>query len=328
MNSRVKDKTVTKTSAPVVQMLSIDENQAGQRIDNFLLARLKGVPKSRIYRIIRKGEVRVNKKRVKPEYKLQEADVVRVPPVRIAARNTFVPPSEQLQELIKCSLIYEDESLMVINKPSGIAVHAGTGVKIGLIEALRYMYREEPDLELVHRLDKGTSGCIMVAKTTKALRSLNNSLKQGLMRKVYHAIVLGNWPEQVSIVDQPLLKHQPRSGERFVEVSSQGKSARTHFRLLQGYSQYSLIEARPETGRTHQIRVHAQFVGHPLSGDDKYCSEKRSNQLLAQRGIHRLCLHAAELSLPHPENNQSLCLSAPYDKQFEKALNILNNSEI
>ena len=306
-----------------VQFVDIDENQAGQRIDNFLLAKLKGVPKSRIYRIVRKGEVRVNKKRVKPEYKLQLNDRVRVPPVRVSSPKEIVPPSQQLQDLLAESILYQDESLLVINKPSGLPVHAGTGVKIGLIESLRYMYPEEAGLELVHRLDKGTSGCVMVAKNTKTLRVLNDALKHRRVNKVYHALVFGAWPKSVTEVAAPLYKHQPRSGERRVEVSDEGKSALTHFRCLKKFSDFSLVEAKPVTGRTHQIRVHAQSVGHSISGDDKY-SDEAANKTLRSQGLGRLCLHAAQLSLEHPLTGESLEVFAPYDSDFEKALSIVS----
>jgi 23S rRNA pseudouridine955/2504/2580 synthase len=308
---------------PGVQVLSIDDNQAGQRIDNFLLARLKGVPKSRIYRIIRKGEVRVNSKRVKPEYKLQVLDAVRVPPVRVAASKDPVKPSKQLESLIEASVIYEDEYMLILNKPSGLPVHAGTGVKIGLIDALRYIYPEETQLELVHRLDKGTSGCIMVAKGRKVLRELNEALKQGKINKTYHAVVFGQWPQSIEEVDASLYKHQPRSGERFVEVSERGKSALTRFKLLQKFEQFSLIEASPVTGRTHQIRVHAQHAGHAISGDDKYSSNE-INSILKSQGFGRLCLHAVELSLQHPVSKAQLKVSAPYDEQLTKLMAFLS----
>jgi 23S rRNA pseudouridine955/2504/2580 synthase len=312
-------------ASPAVHFLSIDENQAGQRIDNFLLARLKGVPKSRIYRIIRKGEVRVNKKKVKPEYKLQTSDLVRVPPVRVAESKALVPPSKQLEDLIKGSILYEDEDLLILNKPSGLPVHAGTGVKIGLIEALRYIFSSEPSLELAHRLDKGTSGCIMVAKHSKALRALNLALKQGEVSKTYHAVVFGQWPKTVTEVSAPLYKNQPRSGERFVEVSQEGKAALTRFSILQEFKEFTLIEAKPVTGRTHQIRVHAQYVGHSISGDEKY-SEASLNSTLKSKGLGRLCLHAAQLRLQHPMTNKALEVRAPYDEQLEKVMSFLLRS--
>lgn len=309
---------------PSVQFLIIDEHQAGQRIDNFLLARLKGVPKSRIYRIIRKGEVRVNKKRIKPEYKIQANDAVRVPPVRIAPSKTLSQPSDQLQQVLKSSILYEDEDLLVINKPSGLPVHAGTGVKIGLIEALRYIFPTNPPLELAHRIDKGTSGCVLIAKHPKALRVLNKGFKEGLINKTYHALVCKRWPESITSVDVPLHKNQPRSGERFVEVSEQGKSALTKFRVLKHFKQFSLVEAKPATGRTHQIRVHAQYVGHPISGDDKY-SKPELNNILKVQGYSRLCLHAAELGLKHPISGTELSITAPYDKQFQQITQLLSS---
>ncbi|MDT8397930.1 MAG: RluA family pseudouridine synthase [Pseudomonadales bacterium] len=317
---------MSKETSPVgVSFMLVDINQVGQRLDNFLMSRLKGVPKSRIYRIIRKGEIRVNKKRVKPEHRLQQGDSVRIPPIRMAAANEVTAPSAQLLALVGASILYQDESLLILNKPSGLPVHAGTGVKTGLIEVLRYLYPENPDLELVHRLDKGTSGCIMVAKSGMALRFLNQELKAARISKVYHALVHGHWPRHISEVNAALYKNLPRSGERFVEVSDFGKSALTRFRILEELPDFTLMEARPVTGRTHQIRVHAQLIGHPILGDEKY-GDPAVNARLKKQGISRLCLHAAELRLKHPLSGDNIEVRAPYDLQLENALAIAGSA--
>lgn len=305
-----------------VRMLEVNENQAGQRIDNLLISLLKGVPKSRIYRLIRKGEVRVNKKRVKPEHKLEHKDLVRVPPVRVASREEAPPAGQGLLALIKTSVLYEDPELLVINKASGIAVHGGTGVKIGLIDALRQLYPKQQYLELIHRLDKGTSGCIMLAKSARTLRALSADLKTGRVKKTYHALAQGNWPDNLSQVSASLRRNTPRGGERTVSVSEDGKVALTRFKVLKRFKSCTLVEARPETGRTHQIRVHAQLSGCPILGDDKY-GEPAFNRHLKKLGIKRLCLHARQLEFTLPGKAQPIRVSAPYDEQFESAISIM-----
>lgn len=303
----------------------VSQEQEGQRLDNFLLSRLKGVPKSRIYRIIRKGEVRVNKKREKPEYKLKTGDIVRIPPVRVAAPKEQIPPSAALQELLSESVLYQDEHILVLNKPAGLAVHAGTGVKTGLIEALRHMYPELASLELVHRLDKGTSGCLLLAKNSKSLKLLSAQFKAGETKKIYHALVQGKWSPQQTEIDAPLLRQQEKNGERFVVVSPEGKSARTLFSALEEFHHATLVEASPLTGRTHQIRVHASFANCPIIGDEKY-SEDAARQAFARQGIKRLCLHAASLTFVHPETSQSMTLTAPPERQFDAALKVLRQA--
>jgi 23S rRNA pseudouridine955/2504/2580 synthase len=307
------------TSAPAVTYQEVGENQAGQRLDNYLLTRLKGVPKSRIYRIIRKGEVRINKKRVKPEYKLKSGDLVRIPPVRVAATKTLQPPSDALQTLLKKAVLFEDDVMLVINKPSGLAVHGGTGVKTALIEALRHMYPDLDGLELVHRLDKGTSGCLVVTKNSKALKTLAQQFKSSEISKIYHAVVEGNWPEQLKEINAALRRQEEKNGERYVEVTKDGKAALTRFNIIEVLPNTTLIEARPVTGRTHQIRVHAQLAGHPIIGDDKYSSTK-TRRAFAKAGVKRLCLHAAAIQLIHPNTGEQLTFNAPYDNQFEQAL--------
>ena len=312
---------IENISALKVQNLEVDENSCGQRLDNFLMPRLKGVPKTRIYRIIRKGEVRVNGKRKKPDYKLQLADSVRIPPIRVS-RNEKPLSNPGLDKLVMESILYQDESLIVINKPSGLSVHAGTGVKISLIDILRGVFQDEY-LELVHRLDKGTSGCLLLARNASVLKHLQNDFRSRSIAKRYHALVHGVWPELIKEVNTGLQKSPELGGERKVNVAATGKNSVTHFSILKHYRLHTLVLAEPLTGRTHQIRVHAQFAGYPVCGDDKYSNKIQLKQL-STSGITRLCLHAAELELRHPRDGQILKLAAPYDDKFRSALQIVS----
>jgi len=246
--------TDTQASSVSVKFVDITEDQAGQRIDNFLLAKLKGVPKSRIYRILRKGEVRVNSSRVKPEYKLQGGDKVRIPPVRVAEREAPAGPGPKLQRLLERNVIYEDSVLLVINKPAGLAVHGGSGVSLGLIEALRATRPSHSFLELVHRLDRETSGCLIIAKKRSALRYLQDEMRARRVVKVYQALSTGRWPRGMKRIDMPLLKSELKSGERVVRVNPEGKASVTHFSVLQRFDKATFMEVTLETGRTHQIR--------------------------------------------------------------------------
>jgi 23S rRNA pseudouridine955/2504/2580 synthase len=289
----------TGDKKPEVSFLEVSDAHAGQRIDNFLLRHLKGVPKSRIYRILRKGEVRVNKSRVKAEYRLCDGDVIRIPPVRMSDAKPAESVSTSLNRLLSNSILYEDERLLIINKPSGLAVHGGSGISQGLIEALRVMRPEARFLELVHRLDRDTSGCVMIAKKRSMLRFLHEQLRSGKIDKRYLALVSGRWPNKRRVVNEPLLKNSLQSGERMVNVSSEGKKSITEFSVVERYAQATLVEAKPITGRTHQIRVHAQYAGHPLLGDDKYGNQAACREF-KRRGLKRLFLHAASLKVPMP----------------------------
>lgn len=309
-------------SVPSVRKLEVDENSVGQRLDNFLMSRLKGVPKTRIYRIIRKGEVRANGKRVKPDYKLLLADIIRIPPIRVSTPE-IRSPSPDLRKLIKDSILYSDESLLVVNKPSGLSVHAGTGVNISLIDVMRDIYKDEY-IELVHRIDKGTSGCLLLARSSAALKQLQAGFKARRVIKSYHALVHGRWPQHLEEINVALQKSAEAGGERSVSVSEQGQQAITHFSLLKHYKQHSLILAKPKTGRTHQIRVHAQFAGFPLCGDEKYSSSEQRKQL-SSLGLSRLCLHAYSIEFTHPVSRQAIKVVAPYDEKFELALKTLNS---
>lgn len=308
-----------------VRLLEVDPELAGQRLDNFLASRMKGVPKSRIYNLIRKGEVRVNKGRSKPDYKLASGDWVRIPPVRMSAEPDVPMVGQALTDRLEKSILLETEGLLVVNKPPGLAVHGGSGVSLGLIEALRQIRPEIKFLELVHRLDKDTSGCIMVAKKRSVLKHLQEALRDKSagaangVRKVYHALVLGEWPSSIKRINAPLLKLETGNGERIVKVNGDGKPSVTEFVILKCYEGYTLVEARPITGRTHQIRVHAQHLGHSLAGDEKYGSDE-ANKVLRGLGVKRLFLHAAELEFTLPGETESRRVTAPLPMDLAQPL--------
>jgi 23S rRNA pseudouridine955/2504/2580 synthase len=308
-----------------VSFVSVDDDQAGQRLDNFLMARLKGVPKSRIYNIIRKGEVRVNKGRSKPDYKIVQGDEIRIPPVRMSEKDPVTKPSNTMTTLLESSILFENEGLLVINKPPGLAVHGGSGISLGLIETLRQMRPDARYLELIHRLDRDTSGCIMIAKKRSMLRHLQAALREkntSGITKVYQALVIGHWPKTCRRVDAPLLKVEVADDERVVRVHADGKPSLTEFKLLQDYSNCSLIEARPITGRTHQIRVHAKHMGHSLVGDEKYGDDEFNKEMKA-KGVKRLFLHAAELGFYLPEAKEKTIVKAPLAADLTAVLNKL-----
>lgn len=312
-----------------VQFFEVEPDYQGQRVDNFLLARLKGVPKSRIYRLLRKGEVRVNKGRVKPEYKLAAGDSVRVPPIRLAQAGDSVPLGAELAGRLADAILYEDKGFLALDKPAGLAVHGGSGVQLGLIEALRQLRPDCRYLELVHRLDRETSGVILIAKKRSALKALqdqfrdkSNNMSLAGVRKTYLALVDGHWPAVRTEVDAPLLRTELPNGDRLVKVSEQGRPAKTLFKVLQLLQGASLVEASPVTGRTHQIRVHARLAGCPLLGDEKYGSD-RVNDKLKAKGLRRLCLHAARLSFDHPESGAPMTLEAPLPEDMAQLLEAL-----
>ncbi|GAB59944.1 23S rRNA pseudouridine(955/2504/2580) synthase RluC [Rheinheimera nanhaiensis] len=306
-----------------VQIVEIEPDFIGQRIDNFLLARLKGVPKSVIYRVLRKGEVRVNKKRIKPEYKLQQGDVVRIPPITVATQAEPVSVKLSLVKNLEQHILFEDNDLIVLNKPSGMAVHGGSGLQFGVIEALRALRPLAKHLELVHRLDRDTSGCLLIAKKRSVLTHLHEQLRNKTVEKKYWALVAGDWDNKVRKVTEPLKKNTLQSGERVVRVDEQdGKPSETRFRILQRYQQGTLVEAFPVTGRTHQIRVHTACKGHPIACDDKYGDNVFTAQM-QQLGLNRLFLHAKTLSFMHPMSETTLRIEAPLDEALEQALSKL-----
>ncbi|HAS02793.1 23S rRNA pseudouridine(955/2504/2580) synthase RluC [Pasteurella multocida] len=323
MNQKKDEKVINQT----VKMLTISEDEAGQRIDNYLLAKLKGVPKSLIYRILRKGEVRVNKGRIKPEYKLQANDIVRVPPVRVSEKE-HAPISTKLNKVsqLEKQILFEDECLLVLNKPSGIAVHGGSGLNFGVIEALRTLRPDARFLELVHRLDRDTSGILLVAKKRSALRSLHEQLREKTVQKDYLALVRGQWQSHCKVVKAPLLKNELSSGERIVRVSEQGKPSETRFSIEERYEYATLVKASPVTGRTHQIRVHTQYAGHPIALDDKY-GDKHFDEQMTQLGLTRLFLHAFSIRFEHPKTGETLRINAPLDPEMKKILGALREQK-
>ena len=307
-----------------VRFVTVDEESAGQRIDNFLLRVLKGVPKTRIYRIVRKGEVRVNKKRVNASYRLECGDVVRVPPVKVASRSAPPRPAGTVLTQLEQAVLYEDEQLLIINKPSGLAVHGGSGLSYGVIEALRQLRPQQRTLELVHRLDRDTSGCLVIAKRRSMLRHLHNQLQRKTgVEKLYQALVVGKWPARKQLVNAPLLKNVLRSGERMVHVHAEGKKCRTEFAVLARFPGMTLIQASPITGRTHQIRVHCLHAGHPIVGDEKYGVGAQQQQLKAS-GVRRLFLHAASIQFELPDG-QRLKVEAPLPDDLLAVLSSMNS---
>jgi len=289
--------------AAAVTWVEVGEESAEQRIDNFLLRRLKGVPKSHVYRVLRSGEVRVNSGRVGPDYRLKPGDRVRVPPVRTSQKPPAAKPAE-------FPIVHEDAALLVLDKPAGVAVHGGSGVSFGVIEALRAARPQAKLLELAHRLDRDTSGLLILAKKRGALVELHRMLREGEVDKHYMAIVKGTPSKAVFDIDHALHKHVTASGERRVSVQEGGKAARTKVELVKSGKEFSLLKVRLLTGRTHQIRVHLAHAGHPILGDDKY-GDFALNRELAKRGVRRLLLHAARLAFAHPVDRQRLRLEAP-----------------
>jgi 23S rRNA pseudouridine955/2504/2580 synthase len=308
-----------KGALPKVQLVEISEENCDQRLDNFLITRLKGVPKSRIYRIVRKGEVRVNKGRVDVKYRLAAGDIVRIPPVRVAekAEETFV--GQSLKDALQKNILYEDEAFLVLNKPAGFAVHGGSGINSGIIEGLRQIRPEAHFLELVHRLDRDTSGCLLVAKKRSALRKLHELFRDDHVHKTYIALLAGQWARKKLVVTAPLLKNVSKGGERMVVISQAGKEAETLFRRLKLFRDSTLVEASPKTGRTHQIRVHAASLGHPIVGDDRYGIDE-VNRGFKARGYKRMFLHAEKLKFQHPVTGEPLTILAPLPQQLEELL--------
>jgi 23S rRNA pseudouridine955/2504/2580 synthase len=285
--------------------VEVGEESAAQRIDNFLLRHLKGVPKSHVYRVLRSGEVRVNSARVKPDYRLRAGDRVRVPPVRLAAS-----PARAAPRPLELPVVYEDAALLVVDKPSGLAVHGGSGISYGVIEALRAAHPGARLLELAHRLDRDTSGLLVVARKRAALVELHRMLREGEVEKVYVALVQGRWRDGARELRERLHKYVTAGGERRVAVHAGGREAVTRVRPIAATDDYSLLELRLLTGRTHQIRVHLAHAGHPVLGDDKY-GDFELNRALARQGVKRLQLHARRLAFAHPLTRAKLTLESP-----------------
>ena len=314
MNKLSKDSTLRQP---------IGEEAAGQRIDNYLMRWLKGVPKSHVYRILRSGEVRVNSRRIGPDYRLQAGDLLRIPPVRVADKPVIRGlPKGGFQPAI----LFEDEALLVIDKPSGLAVHGGSGVSFGVIEALRQARPDSRFLELVHRIDRETSGVLMLAKKRAALVELHRQLQAGEVEKRYRALVKGLWTERKRVVDLPLEKRVRASGDRRVNVGAEGDQAVTIFRLERRVGPYSLLDAELKTGRTHQIRVHLAHLGFPILGDDKY-GDFTLNKALAKQGLKRMFLHSWRIAVRHPLNREKVVFEAPLPEELRAFIEITGKAK-
>jgi len=301
---------------------TVTEDEAGQRIDNFLMRHFKTVPRSRVYRLLRKGEVRVNRKRVDAEYRIQAGDEVRLPPVRIEADAEPGRPSSSLLELIERAVIFQDRHLLVIDKPAGVAVHGGSGMSFGIIEALRAS-RPRETLELVHRLDRDTSGCLAIARDRSTLTALHALIRNGGMHKTYLALVSGSWQLGTKRIDAPLATDNRQHGERHVRVAPAGKDSVSVFKPVQFFgSLATLMEVDIPTGRTHQIRVHASFAGHPLLGDDKY-GDRARNADLKSHGLKRTFLHAQSLAFEWPGSGVPFHVSAPLPEELVAVLDAI-----
>jgi 23S rRNA pseudouridine955/2504/2580 synthase len=304
-----------------VRHRDIDAERAGQRLDNYLLGELKGVPRSHVYRLIRSGQVRVNSGRTSPSYRLQAGDRVRVPPVGVRPPTELVATADRLDWLAE-RIIYEDTKVLVLDKPAGLAVHGGSNVSLGCIEALRLLRPESKDLELAHRLDRGTSGCLLLAKRRSALRVLHELLREGQIDKRYLTLVQGQWPDSTRKVEAPLVTRRV-GGEARVKVDEAGKEARSSFRVLDRLGKTaSLLEVSIDTGRTHQIRVHAAHAGHPVAGDERY-GDKDFNEHLKAFGLQRIFLHAHSLSFDWPDTGEPFNASAPLPDELKSVLTAL-----
>jgi len=304
----------SKPPGPSAYTIEIEPDHAGQRLDNFLLRALKGVPRTHVYRLIRSGQVRVNSGRVRASYRLKAGDTVRVPPVTQRARPK-PEVAEQGLRWLEQRVLYEDNKIIVLDKPAGMAVHSGSGVSLGCIEALRCLRPKSPDMDLVHRLDRGTSGCLLIAKRRSALRSLHALLRDGGMEKRYLALLEGAWPHGTYAVTQPLAKRHSSDGT-FVRVAADGKRAQSEFRVVEFYGKAAtLVEIRIPTGRTHQIRVHAAYMGHAIAGDTRYGNAEFNERMLTL-GLKRMFLHAHALEFTWPDSDEAFVVSAPLPNEL------------
>ena len=304
---------MTTHDAP--RFVTVDEFSVGQRLDNYLIKLLKGVPKSRIYRIIRKGEVRVNKGRKKADYKLKAEDLIRIPPIRTSTEKE-IKPSQSLLKLLENAVLYEDKGMLIINKIHGMSVHGGSGISVGIIEALKSQYKEP--IELVHRLDRATSGCLILAKKRSVLKSLHSQLVNHQLEKRYTALVKDAWSKKKHTIDAPIYQNS-----RYSVIDSKGKDSLSHFHPIKNFElgdfNASLVEVSIETGRTHQIRVHAKFAGHPVAQDDKY-GDGDFDQFMKKKGLNRLFLHAKTLTFTNPLTNEIQKVNAPLPDDLETFL--------
>ncbi len=326
MNREVAAPERAQSAKSAVTLRSVTADEAGQRIDNFLMRHFKSVPRSRVYRLLRKGEVRVNRKRVDAQYRIQEGDELRLPPVRIDAVDEtgrgLRQPSSSLVELIERAVIYQDKHLLVIDKPAGVAVHGGSGMSFGIIEALRAS-RPRETLELVHRLDRDTSGCLLVARDRGTLTSLHALIRNGGMHKTYLGLVAGSWQLGSKRIDAPLATDNRQHGERHVRVAAAGKDSVSIFKPVQFFGALAtLMEIDIPTGRTHQIRVHASFAGHPLLGDDKYGDRDRNTEL-KRHGLRRTFLHAQSVAFEWPDSGVPFHASVPLPGELSAVLDAI-----
>lgn len=310
-----------------VAYMTVGPEESGQRLDNFLMSRLRGVPRTRVYRMVRRGEVRVNKGRVPVSYRLNDGDVIRIPPVRMAERGPAAAPAAGTRQDLEDRVLYEDDRLLVLDKPAGMAVHGGSGLSYGVIEALRSCRPEAPYLELVHRLDKETSGCLLVAKRRSYLRSLHALLRGGSVEKRYLALVRGQWHLGTRTLEDRLRTHHREGGERRVKLDEGGKAAASRFAPVQIFRAASLVEVELHTGRTHQIRVQAAGVGHPLAGDHKY-GEADFNRRMAALGLGRMFLHAHSLAYEDPSSGEWRYFSSPMPEDLKRVLDALESGRV
>lgn len=306
-----------------VRRVEVEADRAGQRLDNFLLGLLKGAPRSLVYRLVRSGQVRINGGRAKPDTRLAAGDEIRVPPVRLGAQAASVPPSDGQTRALAEAIVYEDEALLALNKPAGLASHGGSGIRFGAIELLRAL-RPQQELELVHRLDRDTSGLLLFAKRRSALTQLQRLMRESTgIEKRYLALLVGRLPDGAMEVDQPLRKSVLQGGERMVRVDADGKPSRSRFKLLERRGGHSFCEVTIATGRTHQIRVHAAHICHPVAGDEKYGDREINARLRERAGLNRMFLHAASLQFSLDEGRRPYLLNAPLPPELVAALNAL-----
>lgn len=321
MAANTTDSSAAGALRPGVKTLTIDAERAGQRLDNFLLGQLKGAPRSLIYRLLRTGQVRINGKRVKPDRRLEAGDQLRLPPVRLDAPTDHGTPPPALLRLIEASILFEDRALLVLDKPSGVASHGGSGIGFGAIELMRAL-RPNETLELVHRLDRDTSGVLVLAKRRSALTELQALIRAGQLEKRYLSLLVGTLGRARLTVDAPLEKFVLQGGERMVRVQAGGKSSVTHIKRIEEIADHTFAEVRIETGRTHQIRVHCAHIAHPVAGDEKY-GRREDNQALRASGLQRLFLHASSLKFALKEGTVPYELSAPLPTELERVLDRL-----
>jgi 23S rRNA pseudouridine955/2504/2580 synthase len=324
----MEQRSTASSERTPVSYLEAVSGDAGQRIDNYLLRHMKGAPRSLIYRILRTGQVRVNGRRTRPDYRLVEGDRVRLPPLQREPQTENKQPSKSLREFVAASVIHEDRDLIVVNKPSGVAVHGGSGQSFGVIEALRAVHPELRELELVHRLDRDTSGCLLIAKRRAVLRELHALLRERTMEKTYVTLVLGRWPFGVKTIDLPLKTNLKQGGERVVRVHAEGQQALSTFTPIRHFGKLAtLLSVSIGTGRTHQIRVHAAHAGHPIAGDDKYGDRERE-KALKQFGLQRMFLHAQSLSFLRRDNPVPFTVEAPLPADLQAVLDQLGKKRI